>query len=47
MAAVLFLLGLFVPPAVLVLSVAAVAIGSIPRRAASAERVSAHHAVSH
>lgn len=39
-----FVISLLLPPLVVVLSAAALAIGSIPRRAESPGRVRAHHA---
>lgn len=44
MAELMFLLAFFLPPAIVVLSVAAVAIGSFSRRVESSGRLRQHHA---
>jgi hypothetical protein len=44
MVAVLFLVSLFLPPAVIVLSAVALAIGSNPARRTSAAQLRVHHA---
>jgi hypothetical protein len=44
MAELLFLVACFVPPAVIVLSAAMLAIASMPRRSEAPARLRAHHA---